>query len=212
VRESFRTVRREAEAEFTEKNSRFIGICRPIEEEADALVLLEDARVRYPEARHYVYAWRTDVPVQLQRMSDDGEPQGTGGRQVLSVLDNADIDRAAIVVVRYFGGILLGTGGLSRAYARAAREALEAAEPLTYVRCQTYRMTTDYATFHQLGARLERESFFTETPTYGAEVTQVVGATSDRIEQLCALVMDMSSGEATLEPAGDRWLPMPRSS
>ncbi|HZK41345.1 MAG TPA: YigZ family protein, partial [Clostridia bacterium] len=163
----------------------------------------------YPEARHYVYAWRIDSPVRLQRFSDDGEPQGTGGRQLLDVLDRRSIDRAALVVVRYFGGVLLGTGGLSRAYAGAARGALEAAEPIRYQACETFLLETDYAVFHQLGGRLQAEGFFQETPDYGATVKQLVGARADRVEALRALVMDMSAGEALLQARGQRWLEAP---
>jgi putative IMPACT (imprinted ancient) family translation regulator len=86
----------------------------------------------YPEATHYVYGWRIDRPVQLQRFSDDGEPQGTAGRQVLEVILREEIDRVAIVVVRYFGGIKLGTGGLTRAYSHGARGALFDAQPIEY--------------------------------------------------------------------------------
>lgn len=203
------TVRRQGLYELTDRGSRFIGICRPVEEEAEAQELIRDSRLLYPEARHYVYAWRIDSPVRLQRFSDDGEPQGTGGRQLLDVLDRRSIDRAALVVVRYFGGVLLGTGGLSRAYAGAARGALEAAEPIRYLACETFLLETDYAVFHQLGGRLQAEGFFQETPDYGATVKQLVGATADKVEALQALVMDMSAGEARLQPRGQRWLEAP---
>lgn len=200
------TVRRQGLYELTDRGSRFIGICRPLETEEEASDLLRDARLLYPEARHYVYAWRLDFPVQLQRFSDDGEPHGTGGRQLLDALDQRSIDRAAIVVVRYFGGVLLGTGGLSRAYAGAARGALEAAGPVRYVRCETFLLEADYAVFHQLGGRLEAEGYFQERPDYGARVRQLVGATPDRLEALHTLVMDLSAGTAKLEARGPRWL------
>lgn len=124
----------------------------------------------------------------------------------MDVLDKGSIDRAALVVVRYFGGVLLGTGGLSRAYAGAARGALEAAEPIRYLACDTFLLETDYAIFHQLGGRLQAEGYFQESADYGATVKQLVGATADRVEALKALVMDMSSGEASLIPQGQRWL------
>ena len=203
------TVRRQGLFELTDRGSRFIGICRPMEGEEEALDLIREARFLYPEARHYVYAWRTDSPIRLQRFSDDGEPHGTGGRQLLDALDQRSIDRAALVVVRYFGGILLGTGGLSRAYAGAARGALDDAGPVRYVRCETFLLETDYAVFHQLGGRLQAEGYFQETADYGARVRQIVGATADRVEALKALVMDMSAGEAGLLPHGQRWLEAP---
>ncbi len=207
----YRTVRREGRFEFLERGSRFIGICRPIIEANDAITLLDDARNLYPEATHYVYAWRIDRPVQLQRFSDDGEPQGTSGRQVLEVLLREEIDRAAIVVVRYFGGIKLGTGGLTRAYSHAAKGALTEAEPIDIVRCQTFSLTTDYAVFHQLSGRLEMDGYFQQTPDFGASVQWIVGATEDRVDLLHELVMNISSGEAVLEPAGEMWLESSRA-
>ena len=111
--ESYISIAREASWECTIKRSRFIGICVPIVSEEDAGLFLERIREEYPAARHYVYAWKPNSPYLIQKYSDDGEPQGTGGRPVLDVLENANVDRGAICVVRYFGGILLGTGGLA---------------------------------------------------------------------------------------------------
>ncbi|NLB28303.1 MAG: YigZ family protein [Clostridiaceae bacterium] len=202
----YRTVRREGLFELTERGSRFIGICRPLTSEEDALELQNKARQRYPEARHYVYAWRIDSPSLLQRFSDDGEPHGTGGRQLLDALLAEKIDRGAIVVVRYFGGILLGTGGLSRAYAKAARGALSKAGPVSFVRCELFMLETDYAVFHLLENRLGSAGFFQETPEYGVSVRQRVGARAGQTDELRALVMNLSAGAAILEPCGESWI------
>ena len=204
--DQFKTVRREGVFELTQRGSRFIGICRPIETEHDAQKLLEDSRILYPEARHYVYAWRTNIPYLLQRFSDDGEPHGTGGRQLLEALLREEVDRAAIVVIRYFGGILLGTGGLSRAYAGAARGALMKAEPVQFLQCQAFLLEAAYADFHQIGGRLQMDNYFLEAPDFGVTVRQIVGATSDRVDSLRELVANMSAGNATLVPAGERWI------
>ncbi|HPX93934.1 MAG TPA: YigZ family protein [Bacillota bacterium] len=202
----FRSVRREGLFEHTERGSRFIGICRPISGEEDAAALQDDARRRYPEARHYVYAWRIDSPLRLQRFTDDGEPHGTAGRQLLGALLAERIDRAAILVVRYFGGILLGTGGLSRAYAKAARGALSDAGPVRLIRCQLYMLETDYPVFHLLENRLRSAGFYQELPEYGARVRQLVGAERSRADELRQLVMQVSGGAAMLEPCGERWV------
>lgn len=207
--DQYKTVRRQGLYELTDRGSRFIGLCEPILSEQDALDLINSSRVRYPEARHYVYAWRTNLPCQLQRFSDDGEPHGTGGRQVLDALLQEEIDRAAIVVVRYFGGILLGKGGLSRAYSKAARGALEAALPVRFVRCQSFRLEADYPVFHQLQGRLEAGGFFLEPAIFGERVEQLVGATADRVEELRALVMNLSSGQIAFKPEAERWLEDP---
>ena len=207
--DSYRTVRREGLFELTERGSRFIGICRPIASGKEAEDLQSDARQRYPEARHYVYAWRVDAPSRLQRFSDDGEPHGTGGRQLLDALLAEEIDRAAIVVVRYFGGILLGTGGLSRAYAKAARGALSQAVPVRFVRSEQFMLETDYAVFHLLENRLQSAGFFQQAPEYGIRVRQMIGAETSRVDELRQLVMNLSAGTALLEPCGERWLEEP---
>ena len=202
----YRTVRREGLFELTERGSRFIGICWPLTSEEDALELQNKARQRYPEARHYVYAWRIDSPSLLQRISDDGEPHGTGGRQLLAALLAEKIDRGAIVGVRYFGGILLGTGGLSRAYAKTARGALSQAEPVSFVRCELFMLDTDYAVFHLLENRLGSAGFFQEIPEYGVSGRQRVGARAGQTDELRALVMNLSAGAAILEPCGESWI------
>ncbi len=202
----FTTVRREGHFEFFDRGSRFIGICRPIASADEATALLDDARVLFPEATHYVYGWRIDRPVQLQRFSDDGEPQGTAGRQVLEVILREEIDRVGIVVIRYFGGIKLGTGGLTRAYSYGARGALLDAQPVEYIRCRTFSVMTDYAVYHQLAGRLEASGYYQQTPDFGASVRWIVGTTEDRVESLHEMVMNFSSGEAVWEPAGERWL------
>ena len=204
--DQYRTVRQEGRFELSDRGSRFIGLCRPIKTEEDALRLISDARVLYPEARHYVYAWRSNYLTKLQRFTDDGEPKGTAGRQVLDALVSQSIDRAAIVVVRYFGGVLLGTGGLTRAYSRSARGAVEAAIPIQFIRCESFLLETDYAVYHQLEGRLETAKFYLESPEYGERVRQIVGATTDRVDALTALIMDVSAGTALLRPEGERWI------
>ena len=137
------TVRSEAEFEFTEKKSRFIGrvFYTPTEEEAKQAI----ARVRasHPEAKHHVYAYVIHGgPV---RMSDDGEPSGTGGAPTLNALQKNGFEDVTVVVTRYFGGILLGAGGLVRAYAKAAAGALEAAEKTETAEFVDFTLTFPYS-------------------------------------------------------------------
>ncbi len=200
------TVRETGIWEQTLRRSRFIGICRPIVTEDDARCMLEDVKNDYPGARHYVYAWRTNHPVKLQRHSDDGEPTGTGGSPVLSALLSENIDRGGVVVVRYFGGILLGASGLTRAYGSTALEAVRAAQPVQYVLCPMFRVETDYATYNRLTGQLERFGYEQRDPDFGATVSWLVGATDQDVEQLHQRIMDLSSGAATMAPAGSVWL------
>lgn len=207
--ESYISIAREASWECTIKRSRFIGICVPIVSEEDAGLFLERIREEYPAARHYVYAWKTNSPYLIQKYSDDGEPQGTGGRPVLDVLENANVDRGAICVVRYFGGILLGTGGLARAYSQAAAGALEEAGIKQFQRHQLFSLEVDYSVYDKLNARLEAAAFFQDEVEFTSKVKLLVGASSERVDELHLLVQDLTAGSGKLLAQGERFLPVP---
>ena len=115
----------QARAEFTEKRSRFLGHLWPVADEAEARARIEETKKRYHDARHNCWCYRLHSGA--ERYSDDGEPQGTAGMPMLSVFQKAEVTDLVCVVTRYFGGVLLGAGGLARAYGQAARDALAAA-------------------------------------------------------------------------------------
>lgn len=147
----YKTVKGEACAEFTEKRSRFIGTAKPVGTAEEAGNFINAVRTKHFEAKHNVFAYNTVNAG--QRCSDDGEPQGTGGVPVLNVIMKSGISDVAIVVTRYFGGILLGTGGLIRAYSRAASEAVEKAGIITMEPCcfaKTQCAYADYKTVSKL--------------------------------------------------------------
>ena len=116
---------RGGEGELVEKKSRFIATTRPVESEEEALAFIEEMKKKYWDARHNCFAYVTGDRGQLQRCSDDGEPSQTAGRPMLDVLLGAGIRNICVVVTRYFGGTLLGTGGLVRAYSGAVQEGLK---------------------------------------------------------------------------------------
>lgn len=205
--ERYTTVRRRGVFELEVKRSRFIGVCVPLKDEREATNFLTSMRENYPEARHYVYAWRLDHPQQLQKYTDDGEPQGTAGLPVLDVLIRAHIDRGALCVVRYFGGVLLGTGGLLRAYSRSASGALEAAEPVVYKRSLLYALEIPYHQYDLVRHRLELAGFYLEEPTFASAVTLRIGATASQRDVLHALIRDLTAGNGNLIPVGETYLP-----
>ena len=125
--ERFTTIYKHAEIEIIEKKSRFIGQAFPVESEEEALSILTDVRKTHAKAVHNCFAWQIGEANQFTRQSDDGEPSGTAGMPILDYLRKEGIKNTLIIVTRYFGGTLLGTGGLVRAYGRAAKEAVEAA-------------------------------------------------------------------------------------
>ena len=141
--DAYQTLKQKGTSEYIEKKSRFIGVAVPVQTEQQALSFLQEVKKQYPDARHHVYAYmlRQD---NKQRYSDDGEPQGTAGLPVLEILKNQNLTDCAIVVTRYFGGTLLGTGGLVRAYSTAAKEAVEASQIVTASRAALCSVQCDY--------------------------------------------------------------------
>lgn len=139
----YRTVKRQAADEFVERRSRFIGRVKPVKTEEDAVSFIQECKSKYWDATHNVYAYSLREG-NIRRYSDDGEPQGTAGVPVLEVLLKSDVTDAVVVVTRYFGGVLLGAGGLVRAYSHGAKIALDAGEVITMALCQTASLLCDY--------------------------------------------------------------------
>lgn len=160
---SYISVAAEAEAELTEKKSRFIGRIRPVSSEAEAKAFIESVRAAHREANHHVYALAIGAANGIQRSNDAGEPAGTAGRPVLEAIKKAGLQNVALVVTRYFGGILLGAGGLTRAYGRTAALAIEQAQTVRYLPAQLAALHFSY----DLIARVE--GLLT---TYGAQIRE----------------------------------------
>lgn len=140
----YKTVYRGGEGEITEKKSRFIANVVPVSSEEEAEEFIESMKKKYWDARHNCYAYIIGERVEIKRFSDDGEPGGTAGKPILEVLAGEGITNAAIVVTRYFGGTLLGTGGLVRAYGAAAKAGLSASAVINKIPGMRLSITTDY--------------------------------------------------------------------
>ena len=151
------TVEREAADEFIEKKSRFIGACRPVKTEEEALRFIQEKKSRYWDASHNVFAYILREG-NTARFSDDGEPQGTAGQPMLNVFQREGVVNVVCVVTRYFGGILLGAGGLVRAYSKAASMALEAAGRARMAEWQSVAVECSYAHYERLRRLLDPAS------------------------------------------------------
>ena len=147
--ESYITVSGESVGEYSEKRSRFIATLRHIETEEQAVAFLAEMRSKYWDARHNCYAYSISRGT-LKRFSDDGEPHGTAGKPILDIIDGSGLTDIMIVVTRYFGGVLLGTGGLVRAYSAAAREAVASAKRVRMTPCTVYKARCGYAELERL--------------------------------------------------------------
>lgn len=208
VREEWFTLSKVSHISTEEKKSIFIGDAAPVSSAKEAESFLSDIKKRYPDARHHVFAWRTGGSEILQRYSDDGEPTGTAGLPVLDVLRKNNIDDAILVVTRYFGGILLGTGGLVRAYGRAAFMALTEAEPAACRICELYHVMISYSHLDRLRFSLQRAGYIVEEPQYGMDPILPVCCQVGQKDALLRICMDITAGQAIIEYVGEKTVMM----
>lgn len=174
--DKYTTIQDEAQTEIIEKKSRFIATVFPITSQEDAEHHLAKIRKQYWDATHNCYAYQLGEKNEVQRFSDDGEPQGTAGKPILDVLKGEDIKNTLVIVTRYFGGTLLGTGGLVRAYGRAAKEGVLEAGLIQKVRVRLYELQMTYTLSGKVQYLLNekkytiRETLYTEVVTFIVEV------------------------------------------
>ncbi len=166
----YTTLESEGVAEFTEKKSVFIGHAAPVKSEEEALAYVKKQRSAHADARHHVWAYLQNGEV-VARYSDDGEPQGTGGVPVLDTIRKSGARDAVVVVTRYFGGILLGAGGLVRAYAHTAKLALDAAHIITYEQYDEWELSCSYSDYQRYLAELPRFGALTDDTQFAERVT-----------------------------------------
>ena len=184
------------EAEITEKKSRFLGIALSVSSEEEAMGYLAERRKKHWDARHNCWAFVIGSRGQLQRCSDDGEPQGTAGRPLLDILLGQEMHNTMLIVTRYFGGVLLGTGGLVRTYTQAGTAALKAARIAD--RQDGYRITirTDYNALGKVQYLLAQRGIFTIGSEYTDEVSLRILAREDETEALLSELTEATNGKA----------------
>lgn len=181
------------EAEFTEKRSHFIGRVWPLESEEEALEHLKEIRSRHWDATHNVYAYILREGG-IMRYSDDGEPQGTSGMPTLTVFRSREIQNVLCIVTRYFGGILLGTGGLVRAYTQAARLALEAAGVALLREWEELLIACPYPLYEKVKRELELAGAVISSTDFGADVSIEAMLEKGRSAALNERLLELSSG------------------
>ena len=199
---SYKTIRSRADETFEEKKSVFIGHAAPVTTEAEALAFLNEIRAAYPDARHNVYAYVLRENGTM-RYSDDREPQGTAGMPVLNVLRKAEITDTAVVVTRYFGGILLGTGGLVRAYTQAAKMAVEAGGIVLRAKLSMLSVTCTYADYQKITPYLSAEQLRIDDTAFGADVTVCVAMPVENKEEFFRCITEVTNGRALLLEKGE---------
>ena len=195
----FKTVLKVGQAEIVEKKSRFIAHAKQVRTEEEARVYIEEIKKKHWDARHNVFAYQIGLKNEIQRFSDDGEPQGTAGKPVLDVLAGEDIKNCVIVVTRYFGGTLLGTGGLVRAYGKSAKDALYDARIAEIDSFVEFGITCEYTFQGKIQYALLQCGYNIKDTIFTKNVKFVVFVEEEKEADFKKLMIDLTSGKVSIE-------------
>ena len=187
------------QGEITEKKSRFIATVRPVESEDEAVSFINETKKKYWDARHNCSAFVIGKRQELTRCSDDGEPAGTAGRPMLDVLLKENIHNAAVVVTRYFGGVLLGTGGLVLAYQQATKAGLSASEIIEKEDGAVLFIRTDYTGIGRLQYLFAQEKITVMDTAYEADVLVKAVIPENDKKRIEKTIIEQTNGTAKLE-------------
>ena len=201
---SYKTVKSFASDVLTEKRSRFIGYCKPVRTEAEAIEFINKIKKEHWDARHNVYAYSLREG-NVRRYSDDGEPSGTAGMPVLEVLTKGEIVDAVIVVTRYFGGILLGTGGLVRAYSAAAKLGVEAAGVITMRMCLECCAVCGYNQYGKLNTLIIEKGGFVDDCAFADNVELKFHIPTELLSLFEKEFADATAGEVKINVKNEKF-------
>lgn len=200
----YTTLEGEGEAEFVEKKSVFIGHAAPVKSEEEAQAFVKKYKNQYMDARHNVWAYLMKGEI-IARYSDDGEPQGTAGVPVLDTIRKSGVTDAVVVVTRYFGGILLGAGGLVRAYSHTAKLALEAAHIITYEQYTELELVCSYSDYQRYSALLPSFGAIIDDTEFSDRVILRFSVKDTVVSDLFAKIQEMSGGKDAAIVKGKRF-------
>ena len=205
--EPYKTIAGSAQAEYEEKKSRFIGQVAHVETEEEAVAFLNGVRAANPMARHNVYAYVLREENRV-RYSDDGEPARTSGLPTLSVIEHAELKDVICVTTRYFGGTLLGTGGLVRAYTKAAQDAFAAAQVVTFAPCRDIVISVDYPLYDTLTHWLASQGIQVLDATFAADVTVEVRVLASEAAAVEVGITELTHGGAEMLVGDEAFQPI----
>lgn len=200
----YKTVLENASDEFVEKRSRFIGYCKPVKTEQEAIDFINEKRSEHWNATHNVYAYSLREG-NIKRYSDDGEPSGTAGMPVLDVIVKNEIFDVVVVVTRYFGGVLLGTGGLVRAYSHGSKIAVEAAKPVLMQNCLVCEARCAYNQYGKVSSLIIGVGAAVDDTVYENDVLVKFHIKPDLLGTLNKKLADATSGEVTVEQKDEQY-------
>ncbi|MBQ3928494.1 MAG: YigZ family protein [Clostridia bacterium] len=204
---SYQTIEKESSDEFVEQRSKFIGYVKPVAAEQEAIDFINEKRQIHWDATHNVYAYVLRDG-QIKRFSDDGEPHGTAGMPVLDVILKSDVTDVAVVVTRYFGGILLGAGGLVRAYTKGAKIALEAGGIVTMEHCCQAVLRCDYNQYGKISGLIPANGGVIDNTEFSDMVDIEYHITQNRLAVFEKQLADATCGSVCTEVIGERYYKM----
>ena len=198
------TVEYRYDEEYIINKSRFIGSCAPVTTQEEAVEFINEIKKRHSDATHNVYAYQIRSP-EYSRYSDDGEPQGTAGVPVLDVIKKSGLTDVCVVVTRQFGGILLGAGGLVRAYSHSAKIAVEGANIIRMSPCSVLKVVCDYGFYGRLSTLVPEFGGIVEDTDFGENVTLVFRLQSNDEDAFRAALTESSFGKVFAEKTGEKF-------
>ncbi len=201
----YKTVKKISESLIVEKKSKFIASVFPVDNEPDALKFLSAVKSKYPDATHHVYAYIIDEN-NIFRYTDDGEPSGTAGMPVLDTIRKEGLVDVLVVVTRYFGGTLLGTGGLVHAYGTSAKEGLQKSEIITRCLCNIVSVTVDYSLSGKIQYKVASDNLILEDTVYDENVTFLVCCTPETTEKFIKDITDLTNAKAVCEVVDNKYV------
>ena len=203
-KELFCTIARESREEFEEKRSIFIGHAKPVKCEEEAAEFIKAKKKEFADATHNVYAYMIGDGT-VSRYSDDGEPQGTSGMPTLNSIRMSGITDVCVVITRYFGGILLGAGGLVRAYSTAASMALEAGGVSVFERYIEYETTCSYSDYQKIQVILQSADTIIDSTDFGSDIVIKFAVAEDKAEKLKLNITETFAARVILKEIGERF-------
>ena len=206
---SYLTIARDGEAEIEVKRSRFLCTLARVEDEAAARAAAERLRKQHWDARHHCSAFVLGPDGAVERSSDDGEPAGTAGAPMLEVLRGRQVSDVVAVVTRWFGGTLLGAGGLVRAYGDAVRAGLDATGTLRRDLVRELTLEVGHADAGRVESELRARGVAVLDTAYAGHVTLRLGVPTAEVDRLHTLVAELTGSTAAAVPAGERWVDRP---
>lgn len=201
MKDIYRTVKNTACAELIEKRSRFISTVKPIAAESEATEFINELKQKYWDATHNVYAYIIEEN-NIMRYSDDGEPSGTAGMPVLDMLKKEGLTNLVVVVTRYFGGILLGTGGLVHTYSRSAKQGVIAAQMIDMILCQKLTVKCDYTLLGKIQNEIHKWDIIEEEITYTDSVEIPLFIPVSDFKRFKTALIELTNAKADFDEGG----------